>query len=159
MQRVSSSQAAWTRIISPTRLSPASCLILWSAGAAMAIALAPPARERHLAGDESRYRTSNGGSARALCPMRTRSPPWSGAPRRSAPARRASSSGFWSIRRSSTAGTSAAADELLNPMHFPVHEAGRGGPLHLSRPWPARWLSHARPRTARPRHPPLRAWS
>ena len=26
-----------------------------------------------------------------------------------------------------TAGTSAAADELLNPMHFPVHEAGRGG--------------------------------
>lgn len=26
-----------------------------------------------------------------------------------------------------TAGTSAAKDELLNPMHFPVHEAGRGG--------------------------------
>ena len=26
-----------------------------------------------------------------------------------------------------TAGTSAADDELLNPMHFPVHEAGRGG--------------------------------
>ena len=26
-----------------------------------------------------------------------------------------------------TAGTSAAAEELLNPMHFPVHEAGRGG--------------------------------
>jgi lipoyl(octanoyl) transferase len=26
-----------------------------------------------------------------------------------------------------TAGTSAAEDELLNPMHFPVHEAGRGG--------------------------------
>lgn len=26
-----------------------------------------------------------------------------------------------------TAGTSAARDELLNPMHFPVHEAGRGG--------------------------------
>ena len=26
-----------------------------------------------------------------------------------------------------TAGTSAAADELLNPMQFPVHEAGRGG--------------------------------
>lgn len=26
-----------------------------------------------------------------------------------------------------TAGTSAAADELLNPMHFPVFEAGRGG--------------------------------
>ena len=26
-----------------------------------------------------------------------------------------------------TAGTSAAADELLNPLHFPVHEAGRGG--------------------------------
>jgi lipoyl(octanoyl) transferase len=26
-----------------------------------------------------------------------------------------------------TAGTSAARDELLNPMHFPVHDAGRGG--------------------------------
>jgi lipoyl(octanoyl) transferase len=26
-----------------------------------------------------------------------------------------------------TAGTSAAADELLNPMQLPVHEAGRGG--------------------------------
>lgn len=26
-----------------------------------------------------------------------------------------------------TAGTSAARDELMNPMHFPVHEAGRGG--------------------------------
>ena len=26
-----------------------------------------------------------------------------------------------------TAGTSAAAEELLNPMQFPVHEAGRGG--------------------------------
>ena len=26
-----------------------------------------------------------------------------------------------------TAGTSAANDELINPMHFPVHEAGRGG--------------------------------
>jgi lipoyl(octanoyl) transferase len=26
-----------------------------------------------------------------------------------------------------TAGTSAADEELLNPMHFPVHEAGRGG--------------------------------
>jgi lipoyl(octanoyl) transferase len=26
-----------------------------------------------------------------------------------------------------TAGTSAAADELINPLHFPVHEAGRGG--------------------------------
>jgi lipoyl(octanoyl) transferase len=26
-----------------------------------------------------------------------------------------------------TAGTSAAREELLNPMHFPVHEAGRGG--------------------------------
>lgn len=26
-----------------------------------------------------------------------------------------------------TAGTSAAAGELLNPMHFPVHQAGRGG--------------------------------
>ena len=26
-----------------------------------------------------------------------------------------------------TAGTSAAAEELTNPMHFPVHEAGRGG--------------------------------
>ncbi|MFL6794205.1 MAG: lipoyl(octanoyl) transferase LipB [Sphingomicrobium sp.] len=26
-----------------------------------------------------------------------------------------------------TAGTSAAQEELLNPMHFPVHEAGRGG--------------------------------
>jgi lipoyl(octanoyl) transferase len=26
-----------------------------------------------------------------------------------------------------TAGTSAAADELINPQHFPVHEAGRGG--------------------------------
>ncbi len=26
-----------------------------------------------------------------------------------------------------TAGTSAAEEELLNPMHFPVHEAGRGG--------------------------------
>ena len=26
-----------------------------------------------------------------------------------------------------TAGTSAADDELLNPMHLPVHEAGRGG--------------------------------
>jgi lipoyl(octanoyl) transferase len=26
-----------------------------------------------------------------------------------------------------TAGTSAAADELTNPMQFPVHEAGRGG--------------------------------
>ncbi len=26
-----------------------------------------------------------------------------------------------------TAGTSADNDELLNPMHFPVHEAGRGG--------------------------------
>ena len=26
-----------------------------------------------------------------------------------------------------TAGTSAADDELLNPMQFPVHEAGRGG--------------------------------
>lgn len=26
-----------------------------------------------------------------------------------------------------TAGTSAAPVELLNPMHFPVHEAGRGG--------------------------------
>ena len=26
-----------------------------------------------------------------------------------------------------TAGTSAAKDELLNPMHVPVHEAGRGG--------------------------------
>jgi lipoyl(octanoyl) transferase len=26
-----------------------------------------------------------------------------------------------------TAGTSAAEEELINPMHFPVHEAGRGG--------------------------------
>ena len=26
-----------------------------------------------------------------------------------------------------TAGTSAAADELINPLHFPVFEAGRGG--------------------------------
>jgi lipoyl(octanoyl) transferase len=26
-----------------------------------------------------------------------------------------------------TAGTSAAANELINPQHFPVHEAGRGG--------------------------------
>lgn len=26
-----------------------------------------------------------------------------------------------------TAGTSAAPDELINPMHFPVHDAGRGG--------------------------------
>jgi len=26
-----------------------------------------------------------------------------------------------------TAGTSAAADELMNPMHFPVFDAGRGG--------------------------------
>jgi lipoyl(octanoyl) transferase len=26
-----------------------------------------------------------------------------------------------------TAGTSAAKEELINPMHFPVHEAGRGG--------------------------------
>jgi lipoyl(octanoyl) transferase len=26
-----------------------------------------------------------------------------------------------------TAGTSAAAAELINPLHFPVHEAGRGG--------------------------------
>lgn len=26
-----------------------------------------------------------------------------------------------------TAGTSAAEEELLNPLHFPVHEAGRGG--------------------------------
>ncbi len=26
-----------------------------------------------------------------------------------------------------TAGTSAAAEELLNPLHFPVHNAGRGG--------------------------------
>jgi len=26
-----------------------------------------------------------------------------------------------------TAGTSAAADELMNPLHFPVFEAGRGG--------------------------------
>ncbi|HET7710153.1 MAG TPA: lipoate-protein ligase B, partial [Sphingomicrobium sp.] len=26
-----------------------------------------------------------------------------------------------------TAGTSAAAEELLNPQHFPVHVAGRGG--------------------------------
>ncbi len=26
-----------------------------------------------------------------------------------------------------TAGTSAAREELLNPLHFPVHEAGRGG--------------------------------
>jgi lipoyl(octanoyl) transferase len=26
-----------------------------------------------------------------------------------------------------TAGTSAASDELMNPMHFPVFEAGRGG--------------------------------
>src|SRR4030095_11463921 len=26
-----------------------------------------------------------------------------------------------------TAGTSAAQEELLNPLHFPVHEAGRGG--------------------------------
>lgn len=26
-----------------------------------------------------------------------------------------------------TAGTSALAEELINPMHFPVHEAGRGG--------------------------------
>lgn len=26
-----------------------------------------------------------------------------------------------------TAGTSAAEEELLNPMHFPVHQAGRGG--------------------------------
>ena len=26
-----------------------------------------------------------------------------------------------------TAGTSAAAEELINPLHFPVHEAGRGG--------------------------------
>jgi lipoyl(octanoyl) transferase len=26
-----------------------------------------------------------------------------------------------------TAGTSAAEDELINPLHFPVHEAGRGG--------------------------------
>ena len=26
-----------------------------------------------------------------------------------------------------TAGTSAASDELINPMHVPVHEAGRGG--------------------------------
>ena len=26
-----------------------------------------------------------------------------------------------------TAGTSAASEELINPMHFPVHDAGRGG--------------------------------
>ena len=26
-----------------------------------------------------------------------------------------------------TAGTSAAKEELINPLHFPVHEAGRGG--------------------------------
>ena len=59
--------------------------------------------------------------------MRRRSPSWSSAPPRSAPA--TARECVWLLEHPPlfTAGTSADPAELFNPLGFPVYEAGRGG--------------------------------
>ena len=104
------------------------------------------ARDRPEIGSEPRRRSS-GASATRRCRTRQRSRRWSAASRRSATARAPEL--VWLLEHPPlyTAGTSARAEDLLDPARLPVYRSRPRRPVHLSRAGPAHRLCDARPGT------------
>ena len=140
---------------SPLVRSPTLC----GGAATLAIALAAGAQLRAMSRCDERRRHRMAGQRRAGPLSRSAGRDGGARRRRSRRARRASC--VWLLEHPPlfTAGTSADPAELFNPRGFPVFEAGRGGRYTYHGPGPAGRLSDARPRKARPRHPPFRPFA